>query len=105
MRARRSTSCSSAPFTWTANVAVPALPAWSVAVQVTVASPTAKTEPDAGAHAGATSPLTRSVAVTAYAMLAPLGATASTTIGGGMLPTVILNPSAALLPDASYAVA
>ena len=44
------------------KVAVPVLPALSVAEQVTVFGPSAKVEPDAGTHDVATEPSTTSVA-------------------------------------------
>ena len=43
-------ACSSAPATWTSNVAVDELPLSSVAVHVTLVDPIANCSPDAGTH-------------------------------------------------------
>src|SRR3954447_23040562 len=49
--------------TVTVNVAVAVLPAWSVAVQVTVLPPRGNVAPDGGWQSTATAPSTRSLAV------------------------------------------
>ena len=49
--------------TSTVVVAVPAFPALSAAVQVTVVDPSGKVEPEVGAHVAATAPSTRSDAL------------------------------------------
>ena len=51
--------------TSTVVVAVPVLPALSVALHVTVVEPSGKAEPEAGAHVAVTLPSTRSDALAA----------------------------------------
>jgi hypothetical protein len=51
--------------TSTVVVAVPVLPALSVALHVTVVEPSGNVEPEAGAHVGVTLPSTRSDALAA----------------------------------------
>ena len=92
--------------TVTVNVRVPVLPAASVAVQVTVVVPSGNVAPEAGAHAAATAPLTRSVAVTVNGTTAPADEVASRTIGAGteidgavVSRTVTVKAPVAVLPE------
>src|SRR6266849_1674216 len=73
--------------TTTVAVAVPVLPAASVAEQVMVVVPSGKVLPEAGAHVGVSEPDTASVAVAAYAIAAPLGPVASTGLMAGTVTT------------------
>src|SRR5260370_33494731 len=70
--------------TTTVAVAVPWLPAPSVAKQMMVVLPTAKVEPGAGTQIGVTEPDTVSVALAAKATTAPLGPVAAPRLGAVM---------------------
>ena len=97
--------------TVTLEEAEPALPAASVAVQVTVVVPIGKVEPELGVQIEVSEPLTMSVADAEKVATAPLGPVASRLAGspeneivGGVVSTiVILKVAVALLPEKSVA--
>src|SRR5260370_30576626 len=97
--------------TRTVAVAVPGLPAPSVAEQMMVVLPTAKVVPEAGTQIGVSEPDTVSVALAAKVTTAPLGPVASTrlgavmvTTGGVVSATVTVKLAFAVLPCVSVAV-
>ncbi len=71
--------------TTTVAVAVPVLPAPSVAEQVMVVLLTAKVVPEAGTQIGVSEPDTASVAVAVKVTTAPVGPVASTRLGAVMV--------------------
>src|SRR3989442_940577 len=97
--------------TTTVAVAVPWLPALSVAEHVMVVLPTAKVVPEAGTQIDVSEPDTVSVALAVKATTAPLGPVASTrlgavmvTTGGVVSATVTVKLAFAALPCVSVAV-
>src|SRR5260370_10064609 len=74
---------------WTTTVAVamPVLPAASLAVQVMAVLPSAKALPEEGEQLGVSEPDTVSAAVAVKVTAAPLGPVASTTLGAAMVTT------------------
>src|SRR6266851_5683051 len=97
--------------TTTVAVAVPVLPAASVAEQVMVVVPSGKVLPEAGEHVGVSEPDTASAAVAVKLTKAPLGPVASTTLGAVMVTTgdvvsvtVTVKLAFAALPCVSVAV-
>src|SRR3954468_10791136 len=96
--------------TVTPKLPVPALPALSVAEQVTVLVPSAKVLPDAGVQTTGTDPSTTSVAVAVYVAAAPVGPVASrvmvdgrTRTGAVVSATVTWKEPLLVLPVASEA--
>jgi hypothetical protein len=73
--------------TFTLNDADPVLPAWSVAEQVTLVDPIAKTEPEVGVQIGVKEPSTTSDAEAVNVTTAPLGPAALTVISDGTVTT------------------
>jgi hypothetical protein len=59
--------------TVTVKLALPVLPAWSVAVQVTEVVPSGKVEPEDGLHVGVSAPSTLSFAVAVNVTAFPSG--------------------------------
>src|SRR5260370_15783839 len=97
--------------TTTVAVAVPVLPAPSVAEQVMVVLLTAKVVPEAGEQIGVSEPDTASVAVAVKVTTAPLGPVDSTRVGavrvttGGVVSvTLTVKLAFAALPCVSVAV-
>src|SRR5688572_21887648 len=97
--------------TVTVKLRVPALPALSVAEQVTVVVPTANVEPLAGVHTGVNAPSTLSTADAVKLYTAPAGevacsvAPAGTVMTGGVVSTtVMVKFISATLPCESVAV-
>src|SRR5260370_22713827 len=74
-------------WTTTVAVAVPVLPAASLAVQVMAVLPSAKALPEEGEQLGVSEPDTVSAAVAVKVTAAPLGPVASTTLGAAMVTT------------------
>ena len=96
--------------TVTLKLALPVLPAASVAEQLTVVVPNAKVEPDAGKQLGVIVPSTLSLADAEKLTAAPEGPVASAvrlpgtvTAGGVVSTTVTLKPPVATFPAASAA--
>jgi hypothetical protein len=71
----------------TVKLALPVLPAASVAVQFTVVAPMANVLPEAGVQLVATGPLTASSAVAVKLTTAPEGLVASAVMGPGTVTT------------------
>jgi len=91
--------------TVTTNAPVAALPAASETEQCTVVVPKGNIDPDAGAHAGTSTPSTMSDALTEYVTAAPeelvastLNAPGSTRAGGVVSCTVIVKDANPRLP-------
>src|SRR5205814_2352706 len=95
-RARTSSSCSAAPFTWTVKLADATLPAASDVLHVTKVSPMANVSPDANVHVGFSLPLTTSVAVAVNSAVVLSGTALSA--GGVVSTTVIVNVFETRLP-------
>src|SRR2546428_318521 len=97
--------------TVTVKLAVPVLPCASLAVQVTVAVPRAKVEPETGAQVTATVPSTLSVAFALNVTMAPDGPVASFVmlagaliVGGVLSCTLTVCVAVAMFPELSVAV-
>ncbi len=73
--------------TVTVKLAVPVLPAASVAVQLTVVGPTGNRDPEAGTQAGVRAPSTSSVALAVNVTTAPVGPVAGTVMSAGTVTT------------------
>jgi hypothetical protein len=100
-----------ASVTVTRNVAVPVLPAVSVAEQVTVVAPTGNVDPDAGLHVNGRAPSIASDADAENVTTAPAAlvddavmSPGTVTVGPCLSATVTLNVRVAELPAASDAV-
>src|SRR6187397_2655565 len=95
---------------WTVREPVAGLPAWSVAVQVTVVVPTGNSESEAGSHVTGTDPSTWSVAVGERVTTLPPRVSASVRTSGGsertgavVSTTVMVNSALSELPAVSTA--
>ena len=69
------------------KLALPVLPAASVALQVTVVAPRGKVLPEAGLQVGVRAPSTSSVALALKVTMAPVGPVASTVMSAGTVTT------------------